>query len=159
MNDTTMDQTAAPAETSSEISKLAEVVARLESGLSTFSSAALQILTGQQTEQKAAPAKRRGRPPKARAAEAPAKEEKPLHPLEIQISDIVFRAGRITQADLATKLSADPAKPMPPSQVEHHVAKLMKRGQIRCEKVVPPEGHPHLVYYRSDWFSTRTGGK
>lgn len=140
----------------SALAALVETIAQgqkaITDGLNRFSTAVVETLSGQHAVTSAAPAatavRRRGRPPKA-ASEAPAVPAKPrdLTADEKYVVDLVKRAGRMTQTELADTLKIER------SLVQARMREPLKRGLIVAQIIEPPTGHRHVLYRRADWVS------
>ncbi len=159
MTDTTNTINQPAVSSEDQISKLTEIVQRLEGGMVSFSNSVIQALTGQaQGQTTAAPvtgAKRRGRPVgsinrvKAKA-EAVARVP---HPTEVQILKLVTDAGCLTQSELADALKVERAL------IQNHTDPLLESGKVKCMYWKLPGEHRRLVYYRPDWVKERSRGK
>lgn len=153
-NTATMNQ--AQTESSEEkIDRLTSMIDKLAIGMTQFSGAVIQALSGQPAtatataEATGAPAKRRGRPPKA-AGEAPtATADRPLHPKSVEMADIVKRTGRVTQTDVANQLGVER------SAVQNYSLPLLERGLVVARLVKSAGHHRSVVYYRPEWVSFR----
>lgn len=136
--------------TDDRIVTLTTMVEKLTSGLNAFSGAVVSTLSGQQHTAPAPAAtavKRRGRPPKAVAPE-PVKA-KPATPDETHAVDLVRRAGRITQTELADLLKVER------SLIQHRMSGPLERGEVFARYVKRPGEHRNIVFYRPDWISVK----
>lgn len=149
----------------SALTALVETIAKgqkaMTDGLNKFSTAVVETLSGQTAAAPAptvaAPAaiegKRRGRPvgsrnkPKADAVPAVPAKPRELTADEKYAVDLVKRAGRMTQTELADTLKVER------SLVQLRMKEPLKRGLVVAQVVEPPTGHRHILYRRADWVS------
>lgn len=147
MADTTANDTI---DIGTKLSMLEQAIAKTNENLVRFSGAVTSLLSGQPISGLQAPAKRRGRPPKASTDRIPetvaTPKPKELHPMAQQALTIVERAGRITQTELAAEMKVER------SQVEYHCLSLVEAGRI-VSRTVKPRGVKTILYYRHDWAS------
>jgi len=87
-------------DTDTRIELLAEQVEKSNTMLAQFAASVTALLSGQVTAQQA-PARRRGRPPKAASVAPPAPVARQLSERAQQAATLVARAGRLTINDLA----------------------------------------------------------
>ncbi len=144
MTDTTINN---PSNTDRDarLDLITEQLERLTAGLQAFSGQVVSVLSGQPQE---APARRRGRPVGSKNRAKPAEEiaAKPDHPIMLRCVDLVNKAGRMTQVELAQMLSKETGKTVVSSHVAHHMAKAVEKG-LATELKTYPRGVKTTVYY------------
>lgn len=154
------------------LTQLVETLAKgqkaLTEGLNKFSISVIETLSGMPANAPApapaatapdassAPAKRRGRPvgsrnkPKADAAPVAPEKPRELTADEKYAVDLVKRAGRITQTDLADALKIER------SLVQSRMREPMRRRMVIAEIIEPINGgHAYRLYRRADWVSIK----
>lgn len=147
--DYTMAETIETTDISAKLTTLGDQLSKQSDQLAKFAAAVVSALSGQPSS--SAPAKRRGRPPKAVSVEPEVARVKEMHPLARQALGIIERRGRVTQTDLANEMKIER------SAVEYHCLNgLIAEGKA-VARVVKPGGVKTIIYYSNNWASFREG--
>ncbi len=142
-----------PADRDARLDLITEQLERLTAGLQAFSGQVVSVLSG---VPQAAPTRRRGRPlgSKNRVKAPEEIAAKPDHPIMLRCVDLVNKAGRMTQVELAQTLSKEGRKSVPNSLVSHHMRKAVQKGIVKEVKYYP-KGVATVVFERPGYDATR----
>lgn len=132
-----------------QIEGLKAVIARFTEATGRFADGAVALLSG--VPQAAPQARKRGRPVGSKnRANAEAAAEKPYHPIAQRAFDLVYRHGKMSQADLARQLSTG-STTVHSSSIAHHMKRAIDEGKIK-HATVYPDGRPIVMFYRPDTY-------